>query len=188
MGKTQKWMLVLGSALIGGALSIGRVGATPATPPPGFTGTQLGKGRFEAFSVKTRYIPPGLGGREREDDVWSSTQRTSGPSDLYMVKNVWEPGATTGWHTHPGHSLIIVTDGEITAYDGDDMAPRAAFGPFGDDRCLPYAGSLAKRGMAHSAAGRAWPSFPQCRLARGGLRWRSRGAAWRPAPLWRGEN
>jgi hypothetical protein len=33
---------------------------------------------------------------------------------------VWVPGGTTGWHTHPGHSLILVTAGLITAYEGDD--------------------------------------------------------------------
>jgi quercetin dioxygenase-like cupin family protein len=30
------------------------------------------------------------------------------------------PGGTTGWHTHPGHSLIIVTEGEVTTYEGHD--------------------------------------------------------------------
>jgi quercetin dioxygenase-like cupin family protein len=32
----------------------------------------------------------------------------------------------TGWHMHPGPSLITVTAGTITAYDGDDptCAPR----------------------------------------------------------------
>ena len=41
-------------------------------------------------------------------------------SDLYVQSNVWEPGGSTGWHTHPGHSLIIVTAGTVTAYEGDD--------------------------------------------------------------------
>jgi quercetin dioxygenase-like cupin family protein len=27
--------------------------------------------------------------------------------------------ASTGWHTHPGHSLIIVTAGTITEYHAD---------------------------------------------------------------------
>lgn len=26
----------------------------------------------------------------------------------------------TGWHTHPGPSIIIVTQGTVTAYEGDD--------------------------------------------------------------------
>ncbi|HEX9187988.1 MAG TPA: cupin domain-containing protein, partial [Vicinamibacteria bacterium] len=53
-------------------------------------------------------------------DLWLSLQRTKGPSDLYVQSNVWQPGGSTGWHTHPGHSLIIVTAGTVTAYEGDD--------------------------------------------------------------------
>ena len=52
--------------------------------------------------------------------LWLSTQKTKGPSDLFVQNNVWVPGGTSGWHTHPGHSLIIVTAGEVTAYEGDD--------------------------------------------------------------------
>jgi quercetin dioxygenase-like cupin family protein len=33
---------------------------------------------------------------------------------------VWAAGGTSGWHTHPGHSLITVTAGAVTAYEGDD--------------------------------------------------------------------
>jgi hypothetical protein len=41
-----------------------------------------------------------------------------------VQSNTWAPGGTTGWHTHPGHSLIIVTAGAVTAYDGDDRKCR----------------------------------------------------------------
>ena len=37
-----------------------------------------------------------------------------------MQSNVFAPGGTSGWHTHPGHSLIIVAAGTVTAYEGDD--------------------------------------------------------------------
>jgi hypothetical protein len=53
-------------------------------------------------------------------DLWLSFQKTRGESDVYVQNNTWAPGGTTGWHTHPGHSLIIVTAGTITAYEGDD--------------------------------------------------------------------
>ena len=54
------------------------------------------------------------------------TIRTHGSSDLYVQQNTWDPSAcngcipSTGWHTHPGPSLVIVTQGSVTAYDGDD--------------------------------------------------------------------
>ena len=37
-----------------------------------------------------------------------------------MTRNVISAGGQSGWHTHPGPSLILVTAGEITAYEGDD--------------------------------------------------------------------
>ena len=30
------------------------------------------------------------------------------------------PGGSSGWHTHPGPSLITVTAGAVTVYEGDD--------------------------------------------------------------------
>ena len=41
-------------------------------------------------------------------------------SDFYVVDNKFIPGGTTGWHSHPGPSLIFVVDGAITNYHGDD--------------------------------------------------------------------
>jgi quercetin dioxygenase-like cupin family protein len=40
--------------------------------------------------------------------------------DLHIVQNTFAPGGQTGWHTHPGHAFVTVTQGQITAYDGDD--------------------------------------------------------------------
>ena len=52
--------------------------------------------------------------------MWLSMQKTKGSSDLYVQSNVWQPGGSTGWHSHPGHSLIIITAGTVTAYESDD--------------------------------------------------------------------
>lgn len=87
---------------------------------------------WSAFSVKSVYeFPEGIGGmeelREKEEgeiEDWKSVQKTSGPSDLYVQSNVWKPGGSTGWHTHPGHSLIIVTEGAITAYEDSSCTPH----------------------------------------------------------------
>jgi Cupin domain len=84
-----------------------------ATPSDGFVGTTLALGRFGEINVTNKLPPP-------QDDIWRSMQKTKGLSDVYVQSNVWQPGGTTGWHTHPGHSLITVTAGTVTAYDGDD--------------------------------------------------------------------
>lgn len=100
--------LLLGAVIGGAAL----YGATLlATPASGFTASTLAKGRFGQIDVKNLSLPP---------DFWMARLKTEGESDLYVQSNVWAPGGTTGWHTHPGHSLIIVTAGTVTTYEGND--------------------------------------------------------------------
>ena len=82
-----------------------------ATPPNLFTGTTLAMARYDEIDLNSHTLP---------ETRWQARLKTKGLSDLYVQSNRWEPGGTTGWHTHPGPSLITVTEGNITAYDGDD--------------------------------------------------------------------
>ena len=101
--------------------TIAYVGNAVATPSSGFTGTTIAVGRFGDIEVTNQMLRM-LGDGPPRRDLWLSLQRTKGPSDLYVQNNVWVPGGSTGWHTHPGHSLIIVPAGTVTAYDGDVYA------------------------------------------------------------------
>src|SRR5215510_10533436 len=83
-----------------------------ATPASGFVGTTIAVGRFGEINAFNSIIPPDFWKNRHHADLWLSLQKTKGKSDVYVQSNVW--------HTHPGHSLIIVTAGEVTAYDGDD--------------------------------------------------------------------
>jgi Cupin domain len=103
----------LGSLVLLGAAIIATAGSALATPPEGFTSTTTAQGRFAAFDVSNYFISD-------KGKLWFSSEKTKGNSDGYFLINVWQAGGTTGWHTHPGHTLIIVTAGTITHYDGDD--------------------------------------------------------------------
>ena len=48
------------------------------------------------------------------------------PSDYYIVTNTVAAGGYSGWHTHPGPSVVLVKSGVATVYDGDDpsCAPK----------------------------------------------------------------
>jgi hypothetical protein len=92
--------------------------SAPATTPEGYRSTLLALGRFEEINVSS-YFPHGPT-KASNEQLWLSLQQTKGPSDLYIQNNIWQPGGTTGWHTHPGHSLIIVTEGTVTEYGSDD--------------------------------------------------------------------
>jgi len=92
------------------------VGNALATPATGFVGQTLALGQFGAIDVVNelvRQVSPGT------TTVWRSLQQTQGASSLYVQTNVWEPGGSTGWHSHPGHSLIIVTAGTLTEYESE---------------------------------------------------------------------
>lgn len=87
-----------------------------ATPQFGFTGATIAMGRFGDIDAANQMLRA-FGDLTPRKDLWLSLQKTKGPSDLFVQSNEWAVGGSTGWHTHPGHSLIIVTAGEVTAYD-----------------------------------------------------------------------
>jgi quercetin dioxygenase-like cupin family protein len=107
---------------MGAALAIAGSASGPvlATPASGFVGTTVAVGRFGDITAFNKLLPPDFMATRQGRDLWLSWQRTQGDSDVYVQSNVWAPGGHTGWHTHPGHSLIIVTAGTVTVYDGHD--------------------------------------------------------------------
>jgi len=108
--------MVIGAILATAMEFSGRLLATPGS---GFTASTIAQGRFDDIDVASQVLRE-FGDTTPKKDLWLSLQKTKGPSDLFVQNNLWIPGAYTGCHTHPGHSLIIVTEGAISAYDGDD--------------------------------------------------------------------
>ena len=117
----------LTSLVLAGGVALGGAGAygvnVLATPGHGFEGETLASGRFETLHLRNKV----------KALDWKADLQTQGPSDLYVQSNLWHPkssihpnGTSTGWHTHPGYSLIIVTEGTLTAYDAEDpsCSPR----------------------------------------------------------------
>jgi quercetin dioxygenase-like cupin family protein len=97
--------------LIGLALVV--VAPALATPPLGVTttfivGSLTGGFPFDEIDA---YVKTG---------DWKAHIDTKGDSDLYIVRVTFDPLGNTGWHRHPGPSLIMVISGTLTAYDGDD--------------------------------------------------------------------
>jgi quercetin dioxygenase-like cupin family protein len=114
-----KFVVTIGAVVLVGALYF--AATVMATPSQGFFATTLAKGTLGEVNVFNHEVldapatdkPPG-------SNVWVSLQKTQGTSDLYVQSNLWVPGGSTGWHTHPGHSLITVTEGAVTVYESDD--------------------------------------------------------------------
>ena len=107
---TRRMMWLLLTVIVGLGVYGPRLSATPAS---GFVGKTLAMSTFDELDINLHTIPA---------NIWQARLKTQGRSDLYVQSNTWQPGGSTGWHTHPGPSLVIVTAGTITTYDGDDAS------------------------------------------------------------------
>src|SRR4051794_25490699 len=93
--------LVLLAVALGVGLHTATVRATPST----ISTTILAKSRSGDSALKAHTLPA---------DIWQGKIQTRGASDVYVVDNKLRPGGTTGWHSHPGPSLIEVVAGTVT--------------------------------------------------------------------------
>ncbi len=112
----SRWLLLVALAAIGAAVYGGKVLATPATTP-GFSGTTLAKATFGDLDIKATHDPgQPLEGRAQDKGGF----RPLRPAEHLGSQPLRRCIPSTGWHTHPGPSLVIVTQGTVTAYEGDD--------------------------------------------------------------------
>ena len=91
-----------------------------ATEAEGYKSSLVARGRLGGFDIdssSSHHLQ-----KEGSKQLRRSLQDLKRSSDIYVQHNVWAPGGSTGWHSHPGQSLIIVTAGTVTDYEGDDHA------------------------------------------------------------------
>ena len=105
----SKWLWALLVVVLGVAVYAGNVLATPSS---GLTTTILAKSLFDNMNINAHALDPKV--------KWRAMIQTHGQSDVYVVDNKLAPGGTTGWHSHPGPSLILVVAGTVTNYMSDD--------------------------------------------------------------------
>jgi hypothetical protein len=111
-----RFLVALALAAIGAAFYVGTILATNAN---GFSARTLATATYGNFDLHVNTQDP---------DHWNALLKTVGRSDLFVQDNTWDPSTcnpspcvpTSGWHTHPGPSFVIVTQGSVTTYDGDD--------------------------------------------------------------------
>ena len=104
----SKWMV----APIVGVLALAvYTGTVQATPQSGLTSTILAKSVFDELRLNSHTIPA---------SQWHLNMKTEGMSDGYVVDNKLAAGGSTGWHSHPGPSLIFVVAGSVTNYESDE--------------------------------------------------------------------
>jgi len=86
-----------------------------ATPTCGVDSTNL------LAPVTAGYFPNGLLDLVCKDLLrgWDLKTKVKGDSDLYVTQHIFHAGGQTGWHSHPGPSLINMIYGTLTVYHDD---------------------------------------------------------------------
>jgi quercetin dioxygenase-like cupin family protein len=92
--------------ILGLAAALSWTGFVSATPANGFA-SDVAKASFDSLRI-----------------IYSQEPKirllVNDPADYYAVTNTVMPGGYSGWHTHPGPSVVVVKSGVATVYDGDD--------------------------------------------------------------------
>ena len=102
--------LKLAGALVACAFGGIALGSAWVTPSSGLTTTILaGPTPFGEVDIKS------------QSDINEVKIKTKGISDVYVVHNKIIPGGHTGWHSHPGPSIISVVSGQATEYGDEDQ-------------------------------------------------------------------
>jgi hypothetical protein len=106
--KRKKRMILLTAVASVSVMAI-FVAITMASPGSGITGTLLARGTYPAYDLKTDPKSP-----------IDFKAKTGDQTDVVVQQHDYAPGATTGWHSHPGPVFITVTAGQLTFYERDD--------------------------------------------------------------------
>jgi quercetin dioxygenase-like cupin family protein len=102
----RNWKLKLVGVVIAGSLSAVAWQPAWATPPKDIAFTPI-SGPAVLEDVKTK----------SESDVNEVELKTKGLSDVYVTSITIKPGGYSGWHSHPGPSILSVKSGTLTLYD-----------------------------------------------------------------------
>jgi quercetin dioxygenase-like cupin family protein len=82
------------------SLSINGAGAAQATEPSGLQSEPLARGAAGQFTIK--------------DKSGKFSVKAGAPTDVAIVRATITPGGFTGWHGHPGPSMVVVKSGTLT--------------------------------------------------------------------------
>ena len=84
-----------------------------ATPPSGIiSGTVFARASFaDRTDLRFRITP--------ERRIHELIQ-VNDAEETVIQQIVMAPGGTTGWHSHPGPVVVLITAGQMSFYDGDD--------------------------------------------------------------------
>ena len=102
---------LIGGAALLACLAVLVIAATAlATPGSGVTSKLFAVGTFDEIDARS------------ETETLEVELRARGATDVHVLENTIVPGGHFGWHSHPGPSIVVVKEGALTLYHGDDPA------------------------------------------------------------------
>jgi quercetin dioxygenase-like cupin family protein len=125
------------------ATAVALTGVVLATPGAGVVGTIMARAGFaDPVSIMFRI----------KDHHASGTNviQVRDAQDTVIQQITFQPGGHTGWHSHPGPALVLVTQGELTLYSSED--------PTCTGRTYSAGQAFIDPGQGHVHIGRASPT------------------------------
>src|SRR5262245_37561693 len=104
----SRMKLIAAGVVVGCTLGLLALSTALATPGVGITTTIVSTAAAGDIHLSSK------------SDLNEVKIKTKGDSDVYVVRNLIVPGGHTGWHTHPGPSIISVASGTVTEYRSDE--------------------------------------------------------------------
>lgn len=109
MTKKQFAYWTVGTAVLAATFT----GVVLATPGAGVVGTIMARAGFaDPVSIMFRLADDGS---DRTKVI-----QVRNAKDTVIQEITFTAGGHTGWHSHPGPALVLVTQGELTLYSADD--------------------------------------------------------------------
>lgn len=128
---------VLVASLGVAALVTALVRTALATPPSKIVGTVVARASF-ADPVDLKF--------KLRDGGHSVVIHARELQDTVIQQIIIEPGGSTGWHSHPGPAVVLITGGELTLYSSED--------PTGTPRTYSAGEAFVDPGQGHAHLGR----------------------------------
>ena len=80
-----------------------------AAPSGGFAPDPRALGTWDSLNVKGE-----------KAGKWDMMLKAKGLTDVRVTEVHFPAGSSSGWHSHPGPNLLVVIEGEVEEYEGDD--------------------------------------------------------------------
>lgn len=109
--RTTKWA----AGLLSVSLIAGYGVKVWANPAVGVVATLVGRGTYKKFQIVANPLDPTTG-----QSTMEYAAQAQPAIDMIVQTHNYVPGASTGWHTHPGPVYITVTQGALAFYEVDD--------------------------------------------------------------------